>query len=190
MKKSELWWTAGQTAENLNIVKVATAIIRLGIDAGDRQRLRGCITGWAFQLKHAWIVFGGQKLHCMEDCCAVASLRAQPWGSALISVGIGTNNSMSLISRWHPALFFLNGPELWWTIVLLMDNGFGFSLVLRRAFLNPAPEKVSNQNASVPAAARVLSLIAACDTRVKQLSSSSCYSLSWHHCYWTCWKNS
>lgn len=47
------------------------------------------------------------------------------------------------------------------------------SLVLRRAFL-----KVSNQNASVPAAARVLSLIAACDTRVKQLSSSSCYSLS------------
>lgn len=29
----------------------------------------------------------------------VASLRAQPWGSALISVGIGTNNSMSLISR-------------------------------------------------------------------------------------------
>lgn len=61
-----------------------------------------------------------------------------------------------------------DGQRLW----------FFNSLVLRRAFLNPAPEKVSNQNASVPAAARVLSLIAACDTRVKQLSSSSCYSLS------------
>lgn len=78
----------------------------------------------------------------------------ETWLQGLLCCGIAQSsvldsaNSKLLISRWHPALFFLNGHELWWTLVLLMDNGFVFnSLVLRRAFLNP--EKVSNQNESV-----------------------------------------